>query len=152
MSDGSGNRNARFAFKNVERSGAEVAFLANEFAFAETALHDGAAVHLKESSRDAVKNGNLQQVFGFETLRSGTFGNRCAGDALVGEGAGWTRDHAFAARDTGGIAHGRVQIEGDGRGITLSLSRDNIIVTDLSASAHAAVAKDASRVVHQNAE
>ena len=44
VGDGGGNGNFGFAFENIKRGGAKFAFAADDFAFAEAAFHDGAAI------------------------------------------------------------------------------------------------------------
>jgi len=73
--------------------------LADEFALAEAALHDSAAIQFEECSRNAVKHRNFQKVFRFETFGARAFRDRSAGDALVGESACGTGNHTLAAGD-----------------------------------------------------
>ena len=70
-------------------------------------------------------------------------GDGGAGDAFVGERAGRARDHAFAAGDARGIAHGRIQIEGDAGGISFAHAPEHKIVFDFVAAANTTIAEDA---------
>ncbi len=97
VGDGRGNGNFGGAFDNIKSGGAELAFAANDFAFAVAAFYDGAAIQLEKGARDAFEDGNLEKFFGVETARVVGTGNRGAGHAFVGERAGGAGDHAFAA-------------------------------------------------------
>ncbi len=147
MRDGSGNGDLGFSFENVESRGTEFAFAANDFVFAEAALDDGAAIELEECTGHAFENGDLQQIFGFESLRVWTDSDRGAHHALVGERTGGTGDHALATGDAGGIPHRRIEIERDAGGITLAHAAQDEIAFDFVAAANAAVAENAGVVV-----
>ncbi len=89
MRDGSRNRHFGLAFQNVESRGSKLAFAANDFALAEPALDDGAAIQLEKCSGDALKDRYLQEIFGFESLRVQTNSDRGPHNAFVGERARW---------------------------------------------------------------
>src|SRR5229473_423033 len=145
--DGRGDGNFGLAFENVESRGAELAFAADDFAFAEAPFDDGAAVELQEGSGDTFKYRNLQQVFGFESLRVQPCSNRRSHDTLVRERPGGAGDHALATGDARGIANGRIEIESDAGGIAFAHASENEIVLDFVATADAAVAENASVMV-----
>ena len=75
-----------------------------------------------------------------------------ADDLLVGERAGGAADHALAAGDAGGVAHGLVGVEGDGGEVAFALAGDDVVVANFGAAADAAVAEDAGGVVDVDGE
>src|SRR5467141_1604262 len=145
--DRSRNGNSSLAFKNVESRGSELAVAADNFAFAEPPLDDRPALQFQQRSRDALENRNLQEILGFESLRVRPGSDRRAHNAFVGERAGGAGNHTLAAGNTGGIAHRRIEIEGDARGIAFSHAAKHEIVFDFIAAADAAVAENTSVVV-----
>src|SRR4029077_8923812 len=72
VSDGSGDGDFGLSFENVESGGTKFPFTADDFAFAEAALDDGAAIELEECTGHAFENGNLQELLGFEALGAWT--------------------------------------------------------------------------------
>ena len=147
MGDGSGNRDFGFSFENVESSGTKFSFTADDVAFAEAALDDGAAIELEKRARDPFEDRNLQEILGFESLRAWTDNDCGAHDAFVGERAGRAGNHALATGDTRGIPHRRIEIERDACGIAFAHAPQDEIAFDFVAAANAAVAKNASVVV-----
>src|SRR4051812_17894868 len=73
-------------------------------------------------------------------------------DLAVGQRAGGTRDHAFAAGDAIGRAHGRVHVKSNAGGITLTGASDDVVVANFAAGTHATVTEDAGGVIDQDAE
>ena len=152
MRDRRRNRNTRLSFQNVKRRRPEIAFLANQFVFAESPFHDRAAIHLQKSSRHALEHGNLQQIFRFKSFRARPFRNRSARHALVRQSSRRTRNHALAARNTGRIAHRRVQVERDARGVAFPHAAQYKIRPHFIAPAYTPVAQNARIVVHRDAQ
>jgi len=152
VSDGSGDGDLRLAFEDVERGRAEVAFAADDFAGAETALDDGAAIEIEEGAGNSGENGHAMEFFGGEGLRGLNGSDGGAGGGFIGERAGRAGDHAFAAGDTSRIAHRGVEIEGDAGGIAFAHAAEDEIVFDFVAAADAAVAEDAGVVIDSDGE
>src|SRR5262249_19947562 len=68
-------------------------------------------------------------------------------EALVRERPGGAGHHALAARHAGRRAHELARVEGDHRRVALAGAADDVVVRDVGAGTHAAVAHDAGRVV-----
>ena len=143
------------AFEDVEGGRAVIAFADDDLAGGVVAADDGTGVEFKEGSGDAFEDGERKQILGLyrECFDFGAvfldelLEEVLAEDFLVGESAGGATDHALAAGDAGGVAHGLVGIEGDGREVALALAGDYVVVADFRTAADAAVAEDAGAVV-----
>ena len=152
MSDGCGDGDLCVAFGDVEGGGAEIAFAADHFAGPETALDNGTAVEFEKGAGDAGENWHAVELLRGERLTAFVGCDRGADDSFVGERAGRATDHAFAAGDTSGIAHRRVEIEGDAGGIPFAHAAKDEIVFDFVAAADAAIAKDAGVTIDGNGQ
>ena len=144
-----GNKDIYLAIENVKRGRAVVAFAKQDLALLDDAFDHGALVQVEEGPRDALKHGQRQQFLrlhrmpGFHLL---------ADHSLIGKSTSGARYHALAAGDTTGAAHGIVHVKGDGGAISLALPGDDEVVTQVGAGAHAAIAKNTGRMIHQNSE
>ena len=152
VGDGRGDGHLGLAFDEVKRGGAEIAFAADDLAGAEAAFDDGAAVEFEEGAGHSGEDGHAVKLFCGEGLGGLVGGNRGTDGDFVGERAGGTGDHALAAGNAGGIAHGRVEIEGDAGGVAFAGAAENEIVFDFVAAADAAVAKNAGVVIDGDGE
>ncbi len=83
-------------------------------------------------------------------MSTGSPGRTVLHHALVGQGAGGARDHAFAARDARRIAHRQVVVERDAGHEALASAPEHVVVPDLIAAANAAIAEDAGFVIHRD--
>src|SRR5262249_17097485 len=63
VGDGRGDGDAGFAFEDVERRGAKIAFAADDIASAEAAAHNGATIHLEESAGYSGEDRKLVKLF-----------------------------------------------------------------------------------------
>src|SRR5262249_51747047 len=136
------------SLEDVERGRSEFSLAADDLAGPDGSLDDGALIQLEEGSGNALEHRELQNPPGIDLL---AFELR-ADDALVGERAGRTRDHAFAARHARRAAHGLIEIEGHVRGVAAPAASDDHVLLDLVAAADTAVAQDARLVVDRDAE
>ena len=146
--DRTGNGNFRGAFHDIKRGGPEFAFATDQFTFAVTPFNDGAAIEFQECAGHALEYGDAKKFFGLKCISVLGGGDGGTGDAFVGERAGGTRNHTFAAGDARGIAHGRIQIEGDTGGISFAHAPEHKIVFNFVAAANAAIAKDARVMIN----
>ena len=139
----------RLAFQNEKRGGAEFTLAANHIALAKAPAHDCPAIQLQKC---AGNSGEYRQLVQFFWSQSSVHACRQRGarDAFVRKRARRARHHTLAAGNARGIAHRRVQIKRDARGISLAHAAEDEIILDLVATPDAAVAQDASVVVHGN--
>ena len=102
----------------------------------------------EEFRGDASEEGVIDEIGGGEGLGvGGMFGRFETGDGFESDGGGWAGDHAFAALDAGGGAHGIIEIEADAGGGAFASATEDIVAFDFAAGADAAVAEDAGGVI-----
>src|SRR6266851_9784 len=110
-------------------------------------LHDCLLVQFEKRSGDVLENRQVQQLRGIEHISLAELG---ADDSLIGERARGAGDHALAAGDAGGFAHGQVVIEGDAGLISLATTRQHPVVPYVVAAANATVTENAGFVIDRN--
>ena len=121
---------------------------ANDFAWGESSADGEALLPEEEFRGDASEEGVIDEIGGGEGLGvGGMFGRFETGDGFESDGGGWAGDHAFAALDAGGRAHGIIEIEADAGGGAFAGATEDIVAFDFAAGADAAVAEDAGGVI-----
>src|SRR5580704_5296329 len=83
-----GDGHLSFAFHDEKCGGTKFAFATNDFAFAKTALHNGAAIQFQKCSGNSGEDWHAVQFFGAESLRSIRASNRRAGRTFIRQRAG----------------------------------------------------------------
>src|SRR5262249_49078065 len=68
-------------------------------------------------------------------------------ELAVGQRSGRARHHALAARDARRIAHRVAEVERNASGVALARAADDLVVANLVAGTHAAIAENAGVVI-----
>ncbi len=98
-----------------------------------------------------MKTGSCCSSSGETVSNAGPAPSAVCVDALVRERAGGAGNHALAAGDAGGFAHGLVVVEGDSGLGAFAHAAEHEILANLAAAADAAVAQDAGVEIHGDA-
>ena len=143
----------RLAFENVERGRAVFAFAADDFAFAEMALHHRAAIQLQERSGDTFEDREAAAIRSASNGFAAGPAHRgavCATPLLVSAPVGQETMHSpQETQEESPI--GSLSVEGDAGVVAFAHAAEDEILANLVAAADAAVAQDAGVVIDGDA-